>query len=269
MTFFKFLISKTFLKHLSLAFVLAFVIVFLTLFYLRIYTRHGKSLGVPDFDGMSIEEVAEITKYKRLRYEVTDSVYLPKKAPGTVIDQNPRAGFRVKKNRTIHLIINAVNPKQVRMPKVTDVSLRAAKAELEMAGLKMGKITFKPSHYHNLVIDQLYKGKTIKPQEKIVADSKVDLVVGRGWSNELTRTPDIIGLTYDDAERSMSDAFLNRGIVDYDETVKTAEDSAQAVVYHQSPKDDIQITRGAFMDIKLTKDKEKLPNEEVEEEKNE
>ena len=122
MTLFKFLISKAFLKHFAYAFSGIIVLLVLTFLILKVYTHHGKYLSVPDFTGLTMEEVQTKAKKSKLRIEVTDSIFNNNKPRGTVIEQNPVSGFQVKKNRRIFLVMNALNPEKVKMPDIVGVS---------------------------------------------------------------------------------------------------------------------------------------------------
>ena len=101
MSFKEFLISKVFVKNLSLAVALLVGIIMILLIWLNIYTRHGQARPVPDFFGLSLEETAKLAKKSKLRYDVVDSVYTNVVPAGCVAEQNPIPGFKVKKRRRI------------------------------------------------------------------------------------------------------------------------------------------------------------------------
>ena len=60
-----FILSKLFLKHLGYAVAIGIGILMITLLWLNIYTRHGQARPVPDFKGMTIEEVTLLAKKAR------------------------------------------------------------------------------------------------------------------------------------------------------------------------------------------------------------
>jgi len=111
MDFLKFLISKLFFTHLSLAIAISFFLLLVTFLTLRIYTRHGQALSVPDLRGKYEAEITELLLEQELKYEIVDSVYNNDYERGTVVDQNPPPEFQVKKGRTIFLTINARIPR--------------------------------------------------------------------------------------------------------------------------------------------------------------
>lgn len=266
---FKELITQTFLKHVVLALGIAIVLFFGTFIALNLYTHHGEAFSVPDFSGLTIEEVQQLCDDKDLRYEVTDSVFYENRKKGTVVEQNPPADFKVKRNRTIFLTMNASRPEMVKMPNVRDVSLVQAKASLETAGLKVGKLIYVEHWAKNLVLKQKYNGRTIPPGKEIAKGSSIDLELGRGNPEDggegspKTTVPDLTGLTKDQALGKATDMYLNLGAVIFDRSVETYRDSLEAVVYRQDPTHSRAggVPYGSYISIWLTKNKSKMPAE--------
>ncbi len=261
MNFLRFLFSRLFLKHLSIA-VGIFLFTVITVFlFLRIFTRHGQALSVPDLTGLSAGEAESVLEQRNLRYQIIDSVYNNLVPRGSIVDQHPGPEFKVKENRTIFLTINAFNPEIIRMPDVVGVSLRQATAILHTAGLNTGKLTYVPDIAVNNVLQQNFRGHVIEEGDSIIKGSEIDLTLGRGLSNEKTAAPDLIGLAIDLAKNLITERYLNLGAVVYDGSFNNAEDSAAAFVWKQRPAaaDESLINLGASVDIWLTVDSTKLP----------
>jgi beta-lactam-binding protein with PASTA domain len=182
----KFLFSRRFLKNLLLAAVITFFVVLLIFLFLRIYTRHGQALAVPDLWGLTLEETDRIIQERKLNYKVVDSIYNSSVERGCVVEQNPPPEFRVKKYRTIFITINAFNPEMISMPDLVGVTLRQAKAIAENAGLKIGKLTYVPDIAVNNVLQQKFNGILIASGDSIVKGATIDLTLGRGLSNDKT-----------------------------------------------------------------------------------
>jgi beta-lactam-binding protein with PASTA domain len=263
MNFLRFLFSRVFLKHFVIALGIILFIISVVFIFLRVYTRHGQALSVPDLIGLSIPEADSVLTERDLRLQIVDSVYNINAPRGSVIDQNPRPEFKVKENRTIFLTINAFNPEIIKMPNLVGVSLRQAGAIIQTAGLKIGKLTYVPDIAVNNVLQQKFKGDVIEEGDSIVKGSAVDLVLGRGLSNEKTAAPDLIGLTFEMARQRITNRYLNLGAVIYDRSFMNADDSAAAFVWKQRPvyseEDEILINLGASVDIWITVDSSKLP----------
>ena len=261
MDFFRFLITKKFLRHLGLAAAITLVLLLGIMLWLKIYTHHGKTIVVPDLTGLTMEEVDDVTSSRRLRFEVVDSVFSTEMPRGTVIKQNPVATSRVKKNRKIFLTMNAVNPEMVSMPQLIGLSFRQARLALQNAGLIQGNITYKPDFAKNNVLQQMHRDTVINEGTIITKGAVIDLVLGMGLSSETTRVPDLVGLGLEEANEIISDYYLNLGAITYDEKLEDAEDSAAAFIWRQYPDYDElkRLNMGMEVDVWLTLDSTRLP----------
>ncbi len=261
MDFFKFLFSRIFFKSLLLAVLIFAVIIISSLIWLRIYTHHAQSLTVPDFTGLYPDEVNIVASSKNLRIEVADSSFSDDLPKGTVIRQNPLPGSKVKENRRIYLTMNAINPEMVIMPNVTGVSLRQAKAILETHGLFVGKISYKPDIAVNNVLEQKMNDTLVTPGYMVIKGSHVNLLLGKGLSEEKTQVPDLTGMNFESAKGLLIDRYLNTGAIIYDNTVKTADDSIVAFIWRQRPDftEGNKLNLGANVDIWLSTDSTRLP----------
>jgi eukaryotic-like serine/threonine-protein kinase len=256
----EFLKNKPVLANILLVILLLIVLSNFSLLFLSIYTHHGQSLVVPSYKGLSLKEVAPLTKKKNLRYQVIDSIYIYDALPGSVIEQYPAAGDRVKQKRIIYLTIASVTPEFAPIPKVIDVSLREAQSRLENCGFKIGHVIYRPSEFYNLVLEQTYQNKTLPVGKLLPKGTPVDLIVGKGLSNERATIPVLFGLTLNDAQTLLYNLNLNTGALIYDNTVITSYDSMSARVWKQSP-DSLKATsveQGTSFDLWLTNEEKKL-----------
>lgn len=257
----QFLTSRVFLKNLGLAVVILIVIVFLTLLWLSIFTRHGQSRPVPDLYGLTIKEAEKVIKENKMRFQIIDSVYTNIVPRGCVVEQNPDPGFGVKKNRRIMITINAFNPEMVEMPDLLELSKRQALALIESSGLEIGILNYKPDLAVDYVLEQLYHGKPVEPGDSIQKGSVIDLVLGKGLSNRRTPMPDLIGLGIEEARNRILASSLNIGTFTFDNTIASAEDSANAFVFKQNPvfSEETSLQLGSAVYVWFTVDSMKLP----------
>jgi len=261
MKFLSFLISKVFLKNLSRAILIAVVVIFGSLLFLHIYTGHGRVRQVPDFKGMSPEEVEKAAKKHKLQFVIIDSIYSQQVEKGHVVLQHPEAGFNVKKNRKIFLTINAVKPEMVKVPNVVGLSLRQAKSLLQTSGLIIGKLSFVPDLARNNVLKQKNNGIEIEEGDSLKKNAVIDLVLGKGLSNQKTPVPDLVSLHLEIAKQKIMGSSLNLGAYTFDETIENEEDSITAFIWKQNPEyaEDYRIPLGSSVYIWLTVDSTKLP----------
>lgn len=231
-----FMLSRIFYRSLGLAIAVFAGIIMIMLVWLNFYTRHGQSRPVPDFHGLSITEAEQLARKNKLRFQVIDSIFTSEVPRGSIAEQNPKPGFRVKKWRNISVTINAFRPEMVSMPNLIDLSLRQASKVIESSGLQLGQRRYKPDLSINFVIDQLYNGRTINPGDSIQKGSLVDLVLGKGLSNERTDVPYLLGMDLKQAKNRLIESSLNLGTFIYDKTIKDGSDSSNAFVYKQNPE---------------------------------
>jgi hypothetical protein len=208
-----------------------------------------------------MEETINLAKKSKLKYIVADSVYTTIVPRGCIAEQNPKPGFKVKKWRNIVLTINAFNPEMVVVPNLIDLPIRQALLQIESAGLKMGDSRFRPDLSTNIVLDQLYNGKKVNPGDSLQKGSVIDLVLGKGLSNQRTSVPDLMGMHLDPAKSKILVSTLSLGTYVYDNSILTGDDSLNAFVYKQNPeyKEDASLQLGSAIYLWLTVDSAKLP----------
>lgn len=168
------------IKNLLIIILVGAIIVILLFFSMGVYTRHGQNIKVPALSGLQVEEAKSILHSKRLRLEIVDSIYRKDAVPGAIIDQTPDAKSNVKKGRAVYVTVYSKMPQQIAVPNLSDYSLRQAQALLISMGFTQLVIEEVPSQYAGLVLSVAYRGKTLRPDEKIPAGSPLKLVVGSG-----------------------------------------------------------------------------------------
>jgi beta-lactam-binding protein with PASTA domain len=261
MTLKDFLLSRIFLKNLGIAVIIVIAATMLLLIWMSLYTRHGQARPVPSFIGLTKEKTAELAKKSKLRYEIIDSVYTAAVPRGCVVEQNPEPGFKVKKWRNVILTINAFSPEMVAVPNLVDLPIRQALALIESSGLKLGETRYRPDLSINVVLGQSYNGKKINEGDSLQKGSVIDLIVGKGLSNQRTSVPDLIGMLLEPAKTQILISSLSLGTYVYDNTILNAADTLKAFVYKQNPeyREDATIQLGSAIYLWLTVDSAKLP----------
>jgi eukaryotic-like serine/threonine-protein kinase len=256
-----FILSKVFLKNLGLATSIVVGVIMILLIWMNFYTRHGQARPVPDFFGLTMEETIKLAKKNKLKYTIADSVYTTIVPRGCIAEQSPKPGFKVKKWRNIVLTMNAFNPEMVAVPNLIDLSIRQALLLIESSGLKMGESRFRPDLSINVVLDQLYNGKKINPGDSLQKGSVIDLVLGKGLSNQRSSVPDLMGMHLDPAKNKILISAFSLGTYVYDSTIVSGDDTVNAFVFKQNPefKEDASLQLGSAIYLWLTVDSAKLP----------
>jgi beta-lactam-binding protein with PASTA domain len=253
--------ARIVLRNLVLAFLILVFGTVIVMQVLKVYTRHNHNLTVPDFAGLTLEDAVIAAGERSLRVEVFDSVFMADREKGTVVEQHPAAGEKVKKNRKIFLTMNAMNPEKVAMPNLVDLTFRQAGAKLESFGLKVGHISYEPDIAINVVLAQRMRGSSVEPGDSVVKGSSVDLVLGKGLSDEQAGVPNLVGMTLEQAKIAASDRFLSIGAAVPDQTIITPDDQLDAIIFRQKPEpgQNMTLPLGSSIDVWITLDSTKVP----------
>lgn len=177
--------KNSIIKNIILMIALGIVILVATLVFLHIYTRQNKSVEVPQLKGLQLKEAAVLLKSKGLNFTVNDSIYDKNAIPGAIIEQVPAANSTTKQGREVLLSIYSTNPPELKVPELRDYSLRQAEALLSSMGFTQLTIEQVPSEYDDLVEGIEYRGRKIRPEEKIPAGSPLTIIVGSKSLQEL------------------------------------------------------------------------------------
>lgn len=174
-----------FVKHLILVVCSIVVIAVAAHVLLGVFTHHNRHHTVPDLTGMTLDEAVAAGREGSLRIEVNDSIYHKDHAPGVVLAQRPVALTEVKSGRRVLVTVNASQPRMVRIPYVTGVSLRQAENDLRTAGFAIGEIVYRPDIANDYVLETRYQGHRVTQDGGMEAPqgSGITLVVGRNARN--------------------------------------------------------------------------------------
>ncbi|MEM8763507.1 MAG: PASTA domain-containing protein [Bacteroidota bacterium] len=186
--FLSFLRSKIFAIQLGLAVVAIILVGYLVLQWLKGTTNHGEFVEVPDFSKMSVMEMRKKVEDSGLRYQILDSSnYNPDYPRFSILEQNPTAGKKVKTNRKIYFTVNPSGYKKVTVPDIIQVTQRNAASMLRAVGLDVQRVSYIDELGKDMVYRMKFKGKHIKPGDKLPKTSKIELVCGNGTVPEKAR----------------------------------------------------------------------------------
>ena len=182
--------KKIFL-NIGLMIAVALIIGWLSMLWLYVWTRHGDTISVPAVRTLAYDKAISLLEAEGLKGIVADSVYDSRTAPGTVIEQNPKAGTIVKEGREVFLTIHAFSPKMVTLPSLSDISLRQARSILE--GLDITNIVERrvPSEFKDLVLAVRYKGARLQAGARVPVNARIELEVGEGVQESFTDTDSV------------------------------------------------------------------------------
>ncbi|MBR1514186.1 MAG: PASTA domain-containing protein [Bacteroidales bacterium] len=211
-----FLKEKKFYLNLLLILALCVALIWLTFRLLDRYTRHDKVYTMPDFVGQDFRQVKH--DYSRdFHFILIDSVYPKGQQPGSIYQQDPLPGSKIKKGRNVYAIIVAVTPEKTVMPNLKGISLREAIGRLESSGLEVDYLDYVDYMYKNNIVNQYYQGQPINEGTELVKGSKIVLRVGIGQDKPKVKVPNLIGKTAADAKHMLNLAGLNVGKEEFED----------------------------------------------------
>lgn len=176
-----YLTSKVFFAQVLAAMAIFAGVAYLFFHWLTYTTRHGQEIAVPDLSKLSVEQAEEKLSAVDLDYIILDTVdFKPEFPKLTIVEQEPKAGAKVKEGRKIYIKINASTYTMVTVPDLIEKTYRQAVPTLEAVGLQEGTIIYKPYLGKDMVLEIRMNGKILKAGDKVLKSSKIDLVLGDG-----------------------------------------------------------------------------------------
>ncbi|MCF6132465.1 PASTA domain-containing protein [Flavobacterium wongokense] len=176
-----YLTSRVFFFQILAAMAIVAAIAYLFFHWITYTTNHGQEITVPDLSKLSAEQAEEKLASIDLDYIILDTVdFRPDFPKLSIVEQEPKAGSKVKEGRKIYIKINADKYTMVAVPDLIEKTYRQAVPTLEAVGLAEGTITYKPYLGKDMVLEMRMNGKKLKPGEKVLKSSKIDLVLGDG-----------------------------------------------------------------------------------------
>ncbi len=177
----KYLTSRVFFIQVLIAFAIIVVLAYLFMHWLTFTTDHGNEIAVPNLSKLTEEQVEEKLDELDLDYELLDSVDFRGDYPKySVVEQDPMPGTKVKVGRKVYIKINSSGFSSVRIPDLIEKTYREAVPTLKALGLEAGTITYVPNLGKDMVLEMRYKGRNVKPGDRVLKASKIDLVLGDG-----------------------------------------------------------------------------------------
>ena len=181
MSFFRFLKSKSFFVQIAIAFVGIILFIFLLQWWLGFTTNHDQKIQVPDLNKMSLTDVESTLKELDLDFIVIDSAsYNPNYPKQSVIEQFPEAGDFVKEKRKIYLTLNPSKYRDITIPDLNGRTKRQAMTQLQSIGFTIGEFSYVPDIGKDVVRGLKFKGRKLKPGEKLPKNSVIDMILGDG-----------------------------------------------------------------------------------------
>ncbi len=156
----------------------------ITLLTLDSYTHHGEKIEVPEVTGKSVHDAERMLTERDLVLVISDSLYDPKAAPGSVLAQLPKPGSEVKSGRTVYLTTNLIGPPTAVFPRLGN-SLREAEGKLKMAGFKLIDYKYVEGADKDKVISIKQGNRELHGEDRVQTNKPITIYVGAGVSDSI------------------------------------------------------------------------------------
>jgi len=181
MSLLRYLLSKSFFKTSFWIIITALILFVVLVIFLRLNTRHGDFIVVPDLIGKNIDEFESELGELDLQYIISDSGnYNPEFKINSVLDQLPAANAKVKQGRKIYLTLNASDFEMVEIPKITGITVRQARKTIESLGFIFGEIEYVDDIARDEVISISHDGNELNEGDYLKRTSVIDFELGNG-----------------------------------------------------------------------------------------
>ena len=215
----------------------------------------GKEVTVPDVKGMSYSEAKEVLEAKGLKIEKADEPIASEKIEkGKIVSQTPSKNSKVKKGRTIRVILSAGNT-ELKVPDLKGLSYKEAKTLLSEMGLQISKgdEVDSDSVTEGLIASQYPSAKT-----KVDKGDIITVNISKGKKDAVI--PKLVGTTFtseSDVSATLSKYGYKLGKVSYEESYETP-----GTIIKQSPDAGTTAEKKTTVDIVISKAKSKatVPN---------
>ena len=204
----------------------------------------SKEVEVPDFTGKTFEEAEEAAAEANLKVERGEDVYSPDQEEGKVTSQNPEEGTKVSEGKVITIYISKGKKDGV-MPRIVGKDLDAARSELESYGFSISLVREVTSSMPKNTVTK----QSIAAGTTCEKGTQIEVEVSDGKGKVMTKMPNLIGKTPDEANALLSEAGLKAGVPTFEETSETA----QNLVFWQSYPYGTELEEGTEVTYKVSK----------------
>lgn len=249
----RFLLSRTFWVQLGLAVVLGGVGFVALNLGLRGYTRHSERIAVPAVVGLDQDGAAVALEAMGLRPVVIDSLYNADGQPGAVVEQDPAAGVEVKGTRNVYLTVYRSTPPNERLEIEEGMDAGVARILLDVKGFAFRERYEPTQELSGLVLGvRDLAGDSLGPDDRLPKGAELVLVIGERTERQVA-LPDLVGLAFSDALRTLEESELLRGRWRWSRPALDAMDTLRAVISSQLPEyvPGRQVRAGSEVDLEI------------------
>lgn len=254
-----FIFSRYLLKNIAVmggAILLTFLLLNL---FLNTYTSHGHSAQVENYTGLSLENAKKKASARGFVIQINEAPFSLDINTGEVIDQEPVALSRIKKNRTIYLTIIG-GPKEPIIPSFQDAADEYKQYVPMLNALQVKSIVkeeiFDAKLNNGTILHFFYRGKKYSPSDvkrgvKVLQGSTLEFVITKNFDDNV-RLPSLICKRFVEVEFLLNGSGIKVGDIN-----GNVPNRADAYVYKQEPayRPGKRVVKGSSINVYLQKEK--------------
>jgi serine/threonine-protein kinase len=199
------------------------------------------AVDVPSLTGLTSDQARSLLEARGLLLILDEERPDDHAAPGTLIDQRPLAGSRLRRGEDVHAAVAKASVMS-KVPKLSGATVDAARDTLEQAKLKVGSVA-------EVASPSVPKGQIIasKPEagSELHVDSAIDLQVSAGPAAQAV--PSVVGKSRSSAKALLEKAGFAVGNLKYGSN----DDFDSGIVIKQEPAANAQATPGSKIDLTI------------------
>jgi serine/threonine-protein kinase len=199
------------------------------------------SVEVPPMAGLSPEQARDVLEPRGLLLVIDGERADDKATPGTLAEQHPLPGSRLRRGDEIHATV-ARAAEAVTVPPLTGMTIEAAREQLRKLRLKLGAISEAPS---STVQKGVVSDSRPSAGVEVKADAQIDVILSSGPAAQ--PVPPVVGKRLSTARQLLEKAGFQVGSTKYGSN----DDYDQGVVIGQVPKAGEAAPAGGKIDLTI------------------
>lgn len=210
---------------------------------LNVAIKRGEKVTVPNLVNRSVVDALDMLSEKGLELRKTgarNSAVIPR---DYILSQDPIPGTVVKDGTPVSVVIS-LGSRITIVPNLVGRSLREARIELSRAALQTGRL----SRIHNAGGADMILAQSPLPDEEVIRETPVDLLIDLGSRPLEYRLPNLIGHPLEKANRLLDAMGLPIG----DITTKLDFAHPHGTILDQDPRPGSRVVQGSSISLVMS-----------------
>ncbi|MBI5177901.1 MAG: PASTA domain-containing protein [Nitrospinae bacterium] len=236
---------KTFARYLLLLGAVVAAGTVSGLIVMQVALRGTADATTPSIEGDEVVNALEKVTKAGLNLKIAALEYDDEKPRNTIISQMPKAGGSIKRGRDVRVVISR-GPREFDMPALAGLSIRQATNLLHEKGVSLAAM----GKAHSESVEEGEVIAQFPPASAHISDlQQVELLVSMGKPERVALSPDVSGMSADQAKREMERSGLKVKTVSFE----NRPDGVAGAVIGQTPPAGMPSPAGTLASLTILK----------------